>query len=99
MHRAGARAGDVASWYFSAMRTTIDAAGRLVVPKALREMLGLQAGTQVLLQVRDGRLEVEPAPTPMQLVEGPDGVRAVAGADLPALTTDQVRKTLEQARR
>jgi AbrB family looped-hinge helix DNA binding protein len=81
------------------MRTTIDAAGRLVVPKALREILGRQAGTQVLLQVRDGRLEVEPAPTPMRLVEGPDGVRAVAGADLPSLTTDQVRETLEQTRR
>jgi len=81
------------------MLTTIDAAGRLVVPKALRELLGLTAGQQVMLQVRDGRLEVEPAPTPMRLADGPDGVRAVAGVDIPALTADQVRETLEQTRR
>jgi AbrB family looped-hinge helix DNA binding protein len=29
------------------MRTTIDSAGRLVVPKALRDLLGLEPGTSV----------------------------------------------------
>ena len=81
------------------MRTTIDAAGRLVVPKILRERLGLAAGQEVSLQVRDGRLEIEPLTTPVRLENGPDGVRAVPDGDLPPLTTEQVRETLEQTRR
>ncbi|MDQ3319435.1 MAG: AbrB/MazE/SpoVT family DNA-binding domain-containing protein, partial [Actinomycetota bacterium] len=51
------------------MRTTIDRAGRLVVPKPLRDELGLQPGQELELQARDGRLEVEPATTPVTLVE------------------------------
>ena len=70
-----------------------------MVPKAMRDVLGLTAGQEVVLQVRDGRLEVEPAGTPMHLEEAPDGVRAVAGVDMPALSSQQVRETLEQTRR
>jgi AbrB family looped-hinge helix DNA binding protein len=40
------------------MRTTIDAAGRLVVPKALRDQLGFAPGTELELAAVDGRLEV-----------------------------------------
>lgn len=81
------------------MRATIDGAGRLVVPKALRDQLGLQSGQALELRVRDGRLEVEPAPTPMRLERGPHGARAVADAELPPLSAEQVRDTLEQTRR
>lgn len=81
------------------MRATIDAAGRLVVPKALRDLLGLTPGQALELRVRDGRLEAEPAATPMRLERGPHGVRARADADLPPLSAEQVRDTLEQTRR
>ena len=81
------------------MRTTIDAAGRLVVPKALRDLLGLRAGEALDVRVHDGRLVVEAAPTPMRLQEGPLGVRAVPDDELPPLSADQVRATLEQTRR
>lgn len=33
-------------WYVDAMETTIDGAGRIVVPKALRDALGLVPGTR-----------------------------------------------------
>lgn len=81
------------------MRTTIDGAGRLVVPKALRELLGLHAGQEVDVQVRDGRLEVEPTLIALRLEEGPAGVRAVPDSPVQPLSAAQVRETLEQTRR
>jgi AbrB family looped-hinge helix DNA binding protein len=81
------------------MKTTIDKAGRLVVPKPLREQLGVQPGQLVELEVRDGRLEVELLPVKMHLRRGNHGLVAVSEEPLPALTQDQVRVTLERARR
>jgi AbrB family looped-hinge helix DNA binding protein len=41
------------------MRTTIDKAGRLVIPKSLRDRLGLQAG-EVEITAEGASLRVEP---------------------------------------
>jgi len=81
------------------MRTAIDSAGRVVIPKALRDALGLTAGQPLEIAERDGRLEIVPAATPMRLMDEGDGVAAVAGADMPVLTANMVRDTLERIRR
>lgn len=81
------------------MKTAIDSAGRVVIPKALRQALGLSAGQPLEIVERDGRLEIMPAPTPMTLVDEGDGVVAVADSDMPVLTADMVRDTLERIRR
>jgi len=81
------------------MRSAIDAAGRLVIPKALRERLGLIAGEEVEIREREGRIEIEPTPTAMRLVEQRGGLVAVPAADLPPLTDEVVRATLERTRR
>ena len=81
------------------MKTTIDAAGRIIVPKSLRVELGLKPGQPLEIRAGDGRLEVEIAPTPMQLKKRGKGLVAVAEAELPPLTADQVRETLERVRR
>jgi len=81
------------------MRTTIDAAGRIVVPKPLRDELGVQPGQILELEVRDGRLEVEIAPIEMRLERRRHGPVAVPAETLPTLTAQLVRETLERTRR
>jgi AbrB family looped-hinge helix DNA binding protein len=81
------------------MKIAIDAAGRIVVPKPLREALGLKPGQLLEIRAGEGRLEIEVAPTPMRLQKRGKGVVAVPEAELPALTAEQVRETLERTRR
>ena len=81
------------------MKATLDTAGRLVVPKALRQALGLKPGQPLEIRAGDGRLEIEIAPTPMRLKKRGKGVVAVPQDELPALTAEQVRETLDRVRR
>ena len=81
------------------MKATIDAAGRIVVPKALRDAMGVKAGQTLHLEVHDGRLEVEVSATAMRLRGRGRRVVAVPDVDLPPLAASQVRATLEQTRR
>lgn len=81
------------------MKATLDSAGRLVVPKALRQALGLKPGQPLEIRAGDGRLEIEIAPTPMRLRKRGKGVVAVPDEVLPVLTAEQVRETLERVRR
>lgn len=81
------------------MRSTIDSAGRIVVPKAMRERLGLSGGRAVDIRERDGRLEIEPVPVPMKLVKRKHGPVAVPTRKLPPLTYEVVRDTIERTRR
>jgi AbrB family looped-hinge helix DNA binding protein len=43
------------------MTTTIDGAGRIVIPKAIRDQLGLTSGSQIEIEIRNGLIEIEPA--------------------------------------
>ncbi len=81
------------------MRTTIDRAGRVVIPKAVREEAGLEAGAEVEVEFRDGRIEIEPAIMAMRLVERARGATIHAAADMPVLTSADVRGVLERVRR
>jgi len=81
------------------MKATLDGAGRLVVPKALRQALGLKAGQALEIRAGDGKLEIEVAPTPMRLTKRGKGVVAVPREELPPLSGEQVRETLERTRR
>ena len=81
------------------MRTTIDHGGRVVIPKSIREEAGLTAGTEVDIEFRDGRVGIEPVAVPMHLAKRAGGATIEIGAELPELTIEQVRDTLERVRR
>jgi AbrB family looped-hinge helix DNA binding protein len=81
------------------MKAAMDAAGRVVIPKALRLTLGFKPGQVLEARVTDGRLEIEAAPTAMNLKKRGKGLVAVPEEKLPSLTEQQVRETLERIRR
>lgn len=81
------------------MRTTIDRAGRLVIPRSIRERLGIRARQDVEIHERDGVIEIVPVATPMHLVDRGDGPVAEPEDPLPSLTGQVVRDTLERTRR
>lgn len=81
------------------MKTTIDKAGRVVIPKELRDRLGFVGGEEVEVSERDGVIEIEPASAHIRLEQTPHGPVAVADREMPPLTDEIVRATLERVRR
>jgi AbrB family looped-hinge helix DNA binding protein len=45
--------------YYTTMKAVIDRAGRIVVPKLLRQSLGLKPGQLLEIRASDGGLEIE----------------------------------------
>ena len=60
------------------METTIDSAGRIVVPKVLRDSLGLRPGTRLDISAYGAGLSVIPGGRTAELVEE-DGVLVARG--------------------
>jgi AbrB family looped-hinge helix DNA binding protein len=81
------------------MRTAIDAAGRIVVPEALRDELGFEPGQALELHACDGALVIEPLRTPVKLTCERKRMVAVPAVRLPELTLGEVRAALEGSRR
>lgn len=81
------------------MRSTIDSGGRVVIPKSIRSGLGLEPGSVVEVVEYDGRVEIVPVGAPVQLEEVGGVVVARSSVELPPLTDDIVRETLERTRR
>ena len=49
--------------------TKVDSKGRIVLPKELREDLGITPGTEVAIHEEDGKAVVEPEDNPEQIIE------------------------------
>lgn len=76
------------------MKTTIDHAGRLVIPKEIRREARLAPGAPLEVRWRDGRIEIEPAPAAVRLQRRGRLLVAVPKGRLPELSEEAV----EQAR-
>ena len=81
------------------MKTTIDAAGRLVIPKEIRREAGLRPGTPLTVRWRDGRIEIEPVPLPVKLVRKGRLLVAVPQEDVSPLRAETVERTRRALRR
>jgi AbrB family looped-hinge helix DNA binding protein len=81
------------------MKTTIDRAGRLVLPKPIREAAGISPGSELTIRVVDGRVEIEPAALEVRLVKRGSLTVAVPRKPVPRLTQRGVAETLATVRR
>lgn len=70
-----------------------------MIPKPIRDELGLRGGEELEVIERDGRIEIEPAPAAMRLVKRGHVLVAQMDEGVPALTDEIVRDTIEKTRR
>ncbi len=68
----------------------------MVIPKTLREELGLSADTPLEIDLVDGHIELSTTHGTAKIVEGPKGP-LVAATGTP-ISDDEVRRVLEAAR-
>jgi len=86
------------TWYFSGMTATIDGAGRVVIPKALRERAGLTPGTKIDFVFMNGNIEIHPVVEEGEW-ETRHGINfPVPPAGAPELSASEVRSLIEAVR-
>jgi AbrB family looped-hinge helix DNA binding protein len=81
------------------MRVTIDGVGRIVIPKPMREVLGIDGPTELELTERDGALELTVPYIKAHLEERDGFTVIVPDQPVPTLTTEMVREEIERSRR
>lgn len=81
------------------MRVAIDAVGRIVIPKPMREELGIAGPSELELTAADGRLELT-VPDVAAHIEQRDGFTVIV-RDRPGrpLTAEMTREAIERSRR
>jgi AbrB family looped-hinge helix DNA binding protein len=80
------------------MRVSMDKAGRVVIPKSVRDQLGLRAGQELDLDSYDGSVRLTVRPRAMRIEGSGKLARIVADGPMPALTDEMVREALEAGR-
>jgi AbrB family looped-hinge helix DNA binding protein len=77
------------------MKTTIDKAGRLVIPRALRDRIGLSGGGEVDVELDGAAIRIEPVAT--RGLREAEGLLVIPASGTP-LTTAAVRDLLDADR-
>jgi AbrB family looped-hinge helix DNA binding protein len=82
------------------MKSSMDAAGRLVIPREVRRQAGWAPGVPLEVRWRDDHVEIEPAPALVRLERRGHLLVAVPAGDQespgPPLTTAQVERIREE---
>jgi AbrB family looped-hinge helix DNA binding protein len=81
------------------MRVAIDGVGRIVIPKPMREELGIDGPTELELTQADGKLELTVPYMKAHLEDRHGHTVIVADQPVPPLTTEMVREVLERVRK
>lgn len=77
----------------------MDSAGRLVIPKKIRQEAGIRPGTLLDISCRDGQIEIQPANMPLRFVRRGRFVVAVPkGRQRDSFTAETVEATLKAVR-
>jgi len=79
------------------MRTTIDEAGRIVIPKAIREGAGLRPGIPLEIVLVRGRIEILPGVAPTRIVDE-GGIAVLVSDDEEPLSSENTRRIQEAVR-
>jgi len=80
------------------MTTTIDSAGRIVIPRDIRNAIGLRPGATVEINIDDGVITIQPAPMRVKVVKRGRLHIMVPEEDLEPLTEDVVRAVRDELR-
>jgi len=86
---------------FYIMRTSIDRAGRLVIPKEIRRKSGIEPGMPLEVRWEKGAIAITPAPLTVKLERKGRllvAVSAEAVAPLSTNTVERIRKKLRRER-
>jgi len=81
------------------MKTTIDSAGRLVIPMEIRREAGIKAGMSLEIRTREGRIEIEPAPLEVKLERRGHLLVAIPKKPVPPLTAVVVEESRRKLHR
>lgn len=84
-------------WYSNPMEATIDSGGRILLPKVLRDSLGLVPGSKVDISSYGSGVQVTPGGRTAQLERDADG-RLVATSDT-VVTDEDLMTVIDAGRR
>ena len=84
---------------FSTMKTTIDHAGRLVIPKDIRRESGIKPGMPLEVRWEKGAIAITPAPLTVKLERKGRLLVAVPTKDAARLSTETVERTRKTLRK
>lgn len=79
------------------METTIDRAGRVVIPKAIREAAGLQPGSPLKIEYCDGHVEIERKAPKIRLIRK-GAVLVATATDVPKVSVQQTNEWIRKFR-
>jgi AbrB family looped-hinge helix DNA binding protein len=74
------------------MRTTIDGAGRIVIPKAMRDALGLVGGSEVDIEIDGVAIRIDSAQSASRGFRMVNGRPVLDPVDGPELTAEEIRE-------